>query len=77
MVLRPAGRIMRSACPSNANEADIDTIRQKLGITQLVCCSVLHTFLPLVCLYFKGLTNTEAECMLQHIFDADRASRLL
>lgn len=30
------GRILRSACPTSANQQDVETIRQKLGITHLV-----------------------------------------
>lgn len=30
------GRVLRSACPTSANEQDVDTIRHKLGITHLV-----------------------------------------
>lgn len=37
------GRILRSACPTSANQQDVDIIRQKLKITHLVsflCCAL-------------------------------------
>lgn len=36
--LRTIGRILRSACPTSANQQDVDLIRKKLKITHLVSC---------------------------------------